>query len=285
MLTPSFNLTLVSAFTALLASSGPLHTAPPTSAPPPSNTAPAPALLPPPPISDYIREEIAGFSIAMHPSVSRLPQDVQGRLRTVLAYDLETIARTIPAPALEAIRTITIAVTTDAHEMPGYSLHGACFHPSADWLEQHHLSRDREGCVELLNVNEYLDWRAIQPAMVFHELSHAYHWLIGFDRPDIDEAFAAARDSNSLYRSVPHTLNPKGPGQKAYALTDVHEYFAELSEAFFLRNDIFPFVRSELLAYDPRGAAVVEKVWSLTDSELAGVISARRSAANPPKAP
>lgn len=228
-----------------------------------------PAAIPgAPPLSDYIPEEIAGFRVLMHPSIAKLPNDRKGRFRTVLTFDLETITRTIPAPALAAIRTIPIAVTHDVPASPGYNPRGACFHPSAGWLEAHGLDRAREGSVEILSIDDYIDWRAVQPAMLFHELSHAYHWLLGFSRPDISAAYTAANDSGTLYRNVPHTLDPGTPTPSAYALTNEHEYFAELSEAWFLRNDLFPFIRSDLVTYDPKGAAVIEQLWNLSADDI-----------------
>ena len=40
------------------------------------------------------------------------------------------------------------------------------------------------------------------------------------------------------------------------------EFFAENTEAFFCRNDFFPFTRDELKRYDPETFALVEKLWS-----------------------
>jgi hypothetical protein len=47
----------------------------------------------------------------------------------------------------------------------------------------------------------------------------------------------------------------------AYALTNEKEYFAEITEAYFLKNDFFPFTREELRTYDPGGYALVEALW------------------------
>ena len=50
--------------------------------------------------------------------------------------------------------------------------------------------------------------------------------------------------------------------RRAYALTSDREYFAEISEAYFGRNDFAPFDREALIGVDPRGAALVASVWS-----------------------
>jgi len=38
---------------------------------------------------------------------------------------------------------------------------------------------------------------------------------------------------------------------RAYAMNDAKEYFAEETEAFFGRNDFYPFTREELKKHDP----------------------------------
>ena len=41
------------------------------------------------------------------------------------------------------------------------------------------------------------------------------------------------------------------------------EYFAESTEAFFGRNDFYPFVRSELQQHDPRMYELVKAAWGV----------------------
>ena len=40
------------------------------------------------------------------------------------------------------------------------------------------------------------------------------------------------------------------------------EYFAETTEAFFSRNDFFPFTRDELKKHDPDMFALLETLWN-----------------------
>jgi len=39
------------------------------------------------------------------------------------------------------------------------------------------------------------------------------------------------------------------------------EYFAEMTEAYWGKNDYFPFVRSELLDFDEKAYQMVETAW------------------------
>ncbi len=46
-----------------------------------------------------------------------------------------------------------------------------------------------------------------------------------------------------------------------YALTNHKEYFAEGTEAFFYRNDFYPFVRAELKLHDPALHDLLADIW------------------------
>ena len=51
------------------------------------------------------------------------------------------------------------------------------------------------------------------------------------------------------------------PMQRAYALTDDKEYFAELTEAYYGVNDFYPFTRDQLLSFDIAGYTLIEQAW------------------------
>jgi hypothetical protein len=91
-------------------------------------------------------------------------------------------------------------------------------------------------------------------SIVIHELAHAYHHqVLGFGNAQIKSAFQNAVRSGK-YNQV---KNGAGEIVKSYALTNEMEYFAECSEAYFARNDSFPFVREELREFDPEGYQVM----------------------------
>ena len=50
---------------------------------------------------------------------------------------------------------------------------------------------------------------------------------------------------------------------RAYAMTDPQEYFAESTEAFFSRNDFFPYNRDELKQHDPGMLELLTKLWGV----------------------
>ena len=46
-------------------------------------------------------------------------------------------------------------------------------------------------------------------------------------------------------------------------MKDHKEYFAELSEAWFGKNDIYPFVQAEAKEYDPGMAKLLPGLWGV----------------------
>ena len=142
-------------------------------------------------------------------------------------------------------------------QTPG--LRGAQYHWSADWLSNNGYDPRKARAVEISSARDYFEWSQIQPSIILHELAHAYHdRVLGKDHPELLSAFNAAVN-RGLYESV---ASAQGPVGRAYAMTNYLEFFAELSEAYFVRNDFFPFTRDELRQYDPVGYAMVERVWS-----------------------
>ena len=123
--------------------------------------------------------------------------------------------------------------------------------------------------VEFTNVRVFEAETDRMPNFVLHELAHAYHHRClpdGFAHAGIAEAFARAGASGSYDRverrfggGRPHAV------ERAYALTSAQEYFAETTEAFFGRNDFFPFTREELLRHDPRMHALLARLWGVED--------------------
>ena len=97
-----------------------------------------------------------------------------------------------------------------------------------------------------------------QPWSLMHEMAHAYQFLVlGEDHPAAQRAYRKAMDGG-LYESVAHVHGGK---RKAYAATNYKEYFADLTEAYFGKNDFFPFNRADLKKYDPTGYQLMQAVW------------------------
>lgn len=236
-----------------------------------------------PPLADsHAERRLHGFSIRPNRQWQRAHPDQYAQVLAALDADLGKIAATIPATALRVIRTRTIWIEERTAISTGtFTGRGLAFHPSRAWLAANGIAPEKAGAVDICNAADYLQWRTHQPMMVLHELAHGYHWLLGFERADVVAAYQAALSART-YDSVPYILSVGGERQRAYAASDPREYFAELTEAWFGRNDYSPFTRDELLAADPGGARVVERLWNLDEKALRDELDAARRAALAP---
>jgi hypothetical protein len=99
------------------------------------------------------------------------------------------------------------------------------------------------------------------PFFAFHELAHAYHdQVLGFDNAEVRAVYEAAKKSGR-YDKVKRWTGEEITEERAYAMNNAKEYFAESSEACFGRNDFYPFTRTELKEHDPQMYALLERLW------------------------
>ncbi len=134
------------------------------------------------------------------------------------------------------------------------------YHPGRDFLILRDYNPDKAKSVEIGNVSVFLQWSREQPSMILHELSHGY----------LDQYLANMyAECKTIYhkalRSGRYDLVPRNNGRKerAYAMTNEQEYFAESTEAFFGINDFYPFNRKELVEFDPDMYRFLQKAWGI----------------------
>jgi predicted metallopeptidase len=205
------------------------------------------------PTAVYQQEVVQGFTVLINPQLREHPSAARD-MRQELSSQLAQIAQVVPAQPLSALRKVRIWVEWDKN------LQGAAvFHPSVAWLQANGYNPAKAGSIELSNTRNFVKWsRAEQRWMVLHELAHAYHFLVlGENYAGIETAYQQAVQQK-LYDAVVYI---NGGQRRAYARTNAQEYFAELSEAYFGKNDFYPFTHAELQKYDPVGYQLMEKVW------------------------
>jgi hypothetical protein len=96
------------------------------------------------------------------------------------------------------------------------------------------------------------------PAVILHELAHGYHdQVLGFGEPRIKAAYDKAMEARIYDKVLLYT----GREVEHYAASNHKEYFAEGTEAYFYRNDFYPFVAAELRQHDPRLYELLEQIW------------------------
>ncbi|HEX4131036.1 MAG TPA: hypothetical protein VHZ24_13425 [Pirellulales bacterium] len=183
------------------------------------------------------------------------PQALDKALR-LLDEQLKTIVDRVPASAVAKLRKVPLWMSP---QYPGIGPK-AEYHVSADWLREHGRDPAMAKGVEFTNVDIFEREVKRMPVFVLHELAHAYHDLVlGFDHPGIEAAYRHAVESKS-YESVLRDGNRK---DRAYAITNTHEYFAENTEAYFGMNDFYPTNRAELERHDPEMFRLLGRLWNV----------------------
>lgn len=212
------------------------------------------------PIDRYAVAQVEGWKVLVHKDLDVADRHtLRADVLRLLTDHLYRVTRAVPPTALEKLRRIPIWIEVAHPRHPCM-----CYHPSPIWLATHGMNPKKAGAVEIANCKNFLTWTQQQPWMVLHELAHGYHHLtLGDGNAEVKAAYQAAVESKA-YESVLHI---NGRKERHYALTNDKEYFAEASEAYFGTNDFFPFVRAELKQHDPRGFAMIEKVWGVKEAQ------------------
>ena len=207
------------------------------------------------PTEAYEEKTIEGWRVLVNRKFLRDEPELCERTLALLRHQLYQVPRMVREAAAEKLKEVTIWVEEKEPHHPCMA-----YHPDPGWLRRHDMNPDKAKCVEVANARNFLTWTRQQPWMVLHELAHAYHHQFlpdGYENADVRDALRAAKEQK-LYDSVLHI---NGRSQRAYALSNPMEYFAECSEAYFGTNDFFPFVRAELKKHDPAGYELMRKTW------------------------
>lgn len=205
---------------------------------------------------DPVVREIEGWKVHVEPAlIDGEHRDEGTRALRMLANHLQRIEILVPPKPLEQLRTIEIWIE---HSHP--RLKAMQYHPSRDWLVANNHDPRLTKKVHITQARELLSRQQMlkHPAVILHELAHGYHdQILSFDDPEIIATFEKAKASGT-YENV---LLFTGQRVRHYGLNNHKEYFAEGTEAYFYRNDFYPFVRAELKEHDSALHDVLERVW------------------------
>lgn len=205
---------------------------------------------------DPVVQQIEGWTVHVDPQLLEGEQSEDGtRALKMLANHLQRIAILLPEEQLAKMQTLEIWIE---HHHP--TLGAMQYHPNLGWLRSHGHDPRLAKKVHIPRAKNLLSRHQMikHSAVVLHELAHAYHdQYLGFDNPRIIEAYKEAKASG-IYEKV---LLYNGKQVRHYGLKDHKEYFAEGTEAYFYRNDFYPFVRAELKEHDPKLHDLLAEVW------------------------
>ncbi len=205
------------------------------------------------PRSSYQEHQINGFTVLVSQRLLEHAADAVADIGQ-MTLQLGNIVRVVPDKPLAVLKNVTIWLEWAEEAGLGE------FHWGPEYLIQMGRNPEKAHCVEIVNARHMLEWAGIQPWSLLHELAHAYHCLsLTFDHPGVTNAYNHAIYTNT-YNSVAYVSGGK---QKAYATNNKQEFFAELTEAYFGKNDFQPYNKEELQSFDPVGYQLMLDVWGI----------------------
>lgn len=216
---------------------------------------------------EHETRDVAGWTV--HVSRSLLEHDARHTRRALelLRSQLEEVGRVVPPAAVAELRKVPLWFSPDYPGEPPR----AAYHPDARWLRDHGRDPAMARSVEFSNIRIFEAETRRMPNFALHELAHAYHdRVLAGPRGDdqIRAAYEKAR-AKGRYDRVERWFGNGKPNtfERAYAMTNPQEYFAETTEAFFSRNDFYPFDRAELDRHDPEMSALLGRLWGVGRQE------------------
>ncbi len=225
------------------------------------------------PASPHQTNLVEGWTVLINERLLKEENDATAKAVELLRIQLQEIVRVVPAPAVAKLREVTLWFSP---EYPGIQPR-AEYHPGAGWLKANGRDPVMVKGVEFTDIRNFESESRRMPNFTLHELAHAFHDRVlpkGFDNPDIKAAYEKARAGGKYDKVQRRDAKGNVRLDRAYALTNPMEYFAETTEAFFSRNDFFPFTRDELKQHDPEMDGLLERLWaSATTKAVAGRVT------------
>lgn len=221
--------------------------------------------------------DVVGWQVQVDQRLLNEHQAATEEALRLLAGQLEDVVEQVPAAAVARLREVPLYVSPP---YPGFG-ERAEYHPDAAWLRRNGRDPAMAKGIEFTNVDSFAAECRRMPALVLHELAHAYHDRVlpgGHGNATVKEAYERARASGRYEQVERRDANGNTRTDRAYALTSPAEYFAETSEAFFFTNDFFPYVRDELEQFDPHACVMLVSLWGVEEEETSVDESASQQA-------
>ncbi len=201
-------------------------------------------------------KQIEGWTCHVDPALLKGEHAEEGaRCLRMLADHLNRISILVPESRLEKLKRLEIWIEWEHPRLKAMQ-----YHPSRSWLVANRHDPRLTRKVHIPVARHLIDRKQIlkHPLVVLHELAHAYHdQFLDFENPKIKAVYEAAKASGKYEKVLAHT----GRMVRHYGMNNHKEYFAEGTEAWFYRNDFYPFVRAELKEFDPALHALLKEIW------------------------
>ncbi|WP_372721550.1 hypothetical protein [Novipirellula sp.] len=209
---------------------------------------------------------VSGWTVHVNQQLESQNKQATATALELLEKQLDEIIRVVPAPAVAELQKVPLWFSP---EYPNTQPR-AEYHPSKTWLVKNGRDAKMAKGVEFTNVRIFEAETRRMPNFALHELAHAYHDRVlerGFDNQPLKKAYQKAKVSGKYDDVERQDANGNKRRDRAYAMTTPQEYFAETSEAYFSRNDFFPFTRDELKSHDPEMLSLLVKLWGVESQE------------------
>jgi len=215
------------------------------------------------PITRHQTNSVEGWTVLVNERLLKDDKEVTAAALELLRVQLQEIVRAVPAPAVAKLREVTLWFSPQYRGVKPR----AEYHPGADWLRDNGRDPVMVKSVEFTDVKNFAAETKRMPNFTLHELAHAYHDRVlagGFDNTEIKSAYERAKAGKS-YEKVERWFGNGRPNtrERHYGMTNPMEYFAESTEAFFSRNDFFPFNHAELKHLDPEMERLLARLWGV----------------------
>jgi len=207
-------------------------------------------------VEGYAAHEVGGWLVLVSDQLKVAEPAATERALELLEVQCRRVSDALVA-APEALLALTGVVLWCSPQYEGFRMK-AEYHPGEKWIEENGRHPLLTKSVELTNI-PILEKECVRmPMLLLHELAHAYHdQVVGRENPKVLAAFREAVLKKRYEKVARHNGRP----QRAYAITNPQEYFAETTEAYFGQNDFYPFNRIDLLRYDPEMFKVLAELW------------------------
>lgn len=205
---------------------------------------------------------IEGWTVNISRELLQNESQLTEKALKLLAQQLQEIIRVVPAKAVAELRKVPLYFNPQYPKVQPR----AEYHPGAGWLKDNGRDPVMAKGVEFTNVRIFEAETRRMPNFALHELAHAYHDLfvrMSYGNLEIKAAYEKAKAGGKYERVERKDSEGRSRMDRAYAMTNPQEYFAECTEAYFTRNDFFPFTREELKQQDPEMFALLEKLWGV----------------------
>lgn len=213
-------------------------------------------------MKDYDRYRLQGYDVMIRKSVADHPK--LDEALELLDKKLSEIDAMVDKPFADFFKRRKIWGEIGS----GSTIGGAAeHHPSREWLKNNGRYVEKYNCVEVSNLENFIAWCGTnQPLMILHEFAHAYHFSFSDNYSNQANVLAAYNNAVNagLYTNVDY-IGMDGQVSKrdrAYALNNEKEFFAENTEAYFNGNEFYPHNRQQLKEYDKTTWELMENVWN-----------------------